>query len=55
MWGVCKLGSGVNVGNVNLGQHQNLQTICKVKLKLNMENDPCVASVNSRKKLFEKD
>ena len=21
MWGVCKLGSGVNVGNVNLGQH----------------------------------
>ena len=23
MWGVCKLGSGVNVGNVNLGQHRH--------------------------------
>ena len=22
MWGLCKLGSGVNVENVNLGHHQ---------------------------------
>ena len=25
MWGVCKLGSGVNVGNVNLGQHHHFE------------------------------